>query len=711
MAISDFYIRNSTPRHFHTNDLDFDFKTFNTDLRAVTDMSDLSFGISTNEHAFYNDFTLGKTDAKGMFGNDSIATNVYNDAADFVSTGIRPTYCIVYYPNSQSVGYFRNTIANFKYINFTTGETNIDSPCYLVTDFQFDNIIIQLGTAQKDISQTVYASDTPLTVKEFWDGNDAALNNVYIPYLHYWTGSNSIGIDDYFELFSVIQLNGETIAYKITNNNILSTLVSPPVNQGVETDDFSGVGYVGSYERFEGKKIGDKTFNHVCTASNYEIIGDQTRNTPTNSDELGCALQPQYISPFILYYGNVCRKDYFINIVAATGLRFMNVFYTRGVNAEQYNREISIAYMDSEGIVDWHNIIKGINNINESDTKNKNIDYSTIPDIDYKKEKIDDKDHINPVDYRFTNEIGGFTRYYKVSREQLAAIVTRINTADDLPEGYEFLPHIVSVRQYPFNTSQYAMGHSENITIGGYDTGVTGLNLDSTQLAIQTLAEITVPSKYKSFLDKAPYTQLSLFIPCCGWVDLPDICTGRTITVDLAHDIINGGCIGIVKLNGMPIVQASGKMGTDISISAIENGIKQAALTQAAFNVGGGILSTGFALATGNAVGVFSGIMTTASALSQGNIANNSNYTHQIGSTGDKSNDHISTKCYLRISFPIADIPKNFAHTYGYICNQIHKISECSGFTVCDKVDLSGVNATDNEKTRLKQILETGFYC
>lgn len=377
--ISQYYKNNSTQRHYHTNDLDFDFKTFNTPFNEMTDVSDLSFGISTNEHPFYNDFTLGKPDAKTMFGNDGIATNVRNDAADFVSTEITPTYCIIYYPNDQSAGYPRNMIANFKYMNFTTGETNITDTCYLVTDFQFDNIILQMGTVQKNYWENIYVSDQLINAIEYGD-NMETLNDVYIAYLHYWTGGNSISIDGYFELYSVIQLNGETIAYKLTNNNILSTLVTPPVQQGVETDDFTGSGYVGAYERFPGKMIGGKPFNHVCNANNYVFDG-QYFNLPQNDEELGNLMIPQYINPFIIYYANMCRKDYFYNIVAATGLRFMYTFYKYGVSPTTYNSEISIAYMDNRGVVDYKNIIKGINNINNSDAANKNISYDTLPSI------------------------------------------------------------------------------------------------------------------------------------------------------------------------------------------------------------------------------------------------------------------------------------------------------------------------------------------
>lgn len=351
----------------------------------------------------------------------------------------------------------------------------------------------------------------------------------------------------------------------------------------------------------------------------------------------------------------------------------------------------------------------------ESEFDNFDYESGTAHDVPDEPKPYPDSDNkIEGMNYRLANQLGGFTTYYKVTRDDLARIINSVNhpsESNPLPDGYEFLPHVVSVAQYPFNVSQYVHGTASNVVIGGYDTGVSALSLDSTQLAVQDIATIKIPAKYGNFLDKSPYTQLELYIPLCGWVVLPDTVVGNSITVSLCVDPVNLGCIGKVTMNGLTIAEKCGKMGTSISISATENGLKNAALTQAIFNVMGATLSTGYALSTGNPVGAVSGVMSVAGAISQGNIANNSNYTRAVGNTGDMSENHISNTCYLKITFPLADTPANFGHTYGYMCNEAHKLSECSGFTVCDNPDLSGINATENEKQRLKALLTSGIYC
>lgn len=698
MAISQFYKDNSTEYNKVIGNTPITFKATNDNIMHLFADSDfdVSAAISSNAHEFFHAF---QTDNEFKVSVNFIAGSHFTDNPNYkVVNPVANKICLLYSENNMDNIYSReegnfylysnnSKVQNYSNLNDFTGFK-------VVTDFDFSRLVVVPNLADSKFSRETINYNY---IDNLQDNN---FNNYYLQLFYRNDDYTLTNISGYFALAEIVTLENDIIINMLTFRNVLGEQMW---NSGsiMDADDFtSGCAM-----------INDSVFIHTPTSTIFVSSDGYDRFVP-NDEKVGLWCPFYYSSGYHVPYDVVVDLSQATDITAALGLPFITCAVSNITDKNSYDENIKLAFMDDTGYVDFKNILHGTDEIENSDTHNKNIDLNTSPDIPDKPNPYpttDDK--IKPVDYRYINEIGGFTRYYRVSRSQLAQIVSNINTATDLPDGYEFLPHIVSVRQYPFNTAQYVHGTTKNIVIGGYDTGVVGYDLDSTQMSIQTIATITIPNKYSSFLDKSPYTQLSLYIPFCSWVDLPDICVGRTITVELAHDIINGGCIGIVKLEGMPIVQTSGKMGTDISISATENGLKQAALTQAAFAVGGGVLSTGFALSTGNPVGVFSGIMSAASALSQGNIANNSNYTHQIGNTGDKSNDHISNKCYLRISFPITDIPKNFAHTYGYICNQTHKLSECKGFTVCDKVDLSGVTATENEKVRLRQILESGFYC
>lgn len=381
--ISQYYKNNSTQRHFHTNDLDFDFKTFNTPITEITDVSDLSFGISTNEHAFYNDFTFGIPDSKTMFdASANVAENTYNDSADFATSEITPTYCLVYFPEYHGMPYMQENLGNFEYINFTTGETNINQSCYLVTDFTFDNIILHPYTLSSEWYDLYYdfAGNGYKPLATYGNKDDMTkTNNVMNISVHYWNGSNSLNIGEHFDIFAIVTLNNNIIAYKVTNNNIFSTLVTTETNEREETTDFTGVPKFNN--QIKRRVIGEKAFNHCINESNYLQEANFVSNKPTDRDKLGNVIIPKWTGKFQMYYCNIARRDYMLDILAAIGLRFMYVDNTYGVSPTTYNDEISIAYMDNRGVVDYKNIIKGINNINNSDAANKNISYDTLPSI------------------------------------------------------------------------------------------------------------------------------------------------------------------------------------------------------------------------------------------------------------------------------------------------------------------------------------------
>ena len=51
-----------------------------------------------------------------------------------------------------------------------------------------------------------------------------------------------------------------------------------------------------------------------------------------------------------------------------------------------------------------------------------------------------------------------------------------------------------------------------------------------------------------------------------------------------------------------------------------------------------------------------------------------------------------------------------YAHTVGYACLKMGKLSDFTGFTVCSNADLSGITATDAEKEQILRLLQSGVY-
>lgn len=308
----------------------------------------------------------------------------------------------------------------------------------------------------------------------------------------------------------------------------------------------------------------------------------------------------------------------------------------------------------------------------------------------------------------------GFARYFLLSHDQLASLMTWLSDTT-FPDGYDPYAYILSLLQFPLKlTPLWCMPRTPagHIVIRGEDTGITA-SLISNEKAWVGAGTYDVPQLNGNFLDYDPYTQYELYIPCCGWVSLPDIVCGRKIAVKINYDLTTAAIIGnvYVTIDGKEMIVASksGMMGRETIVTGEAQGVRSAQITSALLSAGTGALNVATGAISGNAVAAVSGGYNIVAGLAQANIAANSAYTRTIGSTGGRALLCQFDQCYLKICTTRADIPNNYGHTCGYVCNVSGKVSAFTGYTVFDNVDVSGIGkATDREKKLIKQILESG---
>lgn len=307
----------------------------------------------------------------------------------------------------------------------------------------------------------------------------------------------------------------------------------------------------------------------------------------------------------------------------------------------------------------------------------------------------------------------GFATYYLITASQLATLHTWLTTTA-FPDGYDPYSYIISLVQFPLKLSPTwcLAGTSGSIHIGGEDTGITA-SVIGTEQTYHGLGTFYVPRLNENFLDYDPYTQYEVYIPCCGWVTVPDIVAGHQIVIRINYDLTDASIIGnvYVKINGdsLLIASKSGMMGRQTVVTGEAQGVKSAQITSALLSAGTGALNVATGIISGNAVAAVSGGYNIVAGLAQANIAGNSSYTRSIGSTGGRALLCQYDKCYVKITTTRADIPSNYGHTIGYICNKPGKVSDFSGFSVFDNVDTSGISgATERERQLIKRILETG---
>lgn len=323
-------------------------------------------------------------------------------------------------------------------------------------------------------------------------------------------------------------------------------------------------------------------------------------------------------------------------------------------------------------------------------------------------------DNMESQELGATGSSGGFTKFFVMSPQDLSDFLTDFYSRAE--PGETLSGNLVCSYILGVPSSNWASTDGIEITIHNSAQGTPFVSAaEYNQVTATnnylTIGTIKVPRKTGTFYDFAPYSTYELFIPCCGWITLPDTVAGRTIRVSLQIDIATCGAKGIVKFDdGATCAVCSGVLGSSIPMQVIESGLLRGANVQAGSNALGGALMSGAGFGSGNAGLGLGGISQVVSSFTQSAIAGNTNYTNQKGSSGDITQFAMGHKCYLKITYPPVDEVVNdsmFGHTVGYLCEEVGQLSNFHGFTVCANPHVH-INATSAERDEITQLLEQG---
>ena len=315
------------------------------------------------------------------------------------------------------------------------------------------------------------------------------------------------------------------------------------------------------------------------------------------------------------------------------------------------------------------------------------------------------------------NGLGVFSNYYAIAKngvDQLNDFLWNSDETviDDLLNslklfGQSPIDAIISLRLYPFNFMQLlpSTATTKEIVLGRVATGVTAWKLPSDCTTVLNLGSIYLPRKYNNFLDYAPYSSYSLYIPFCGVVNLnPNIFLDHFVSVRMVVDVTTGKCTAIVYVGsddeyGVPIQYVDGMIGVEIPVTAENMGKLGAAVLEAVGNTAAAAVSTGVAGGVFAAVGGALDVMFADVAPQK---------TGAVSASGSLS---MPIKMYVSVSSPRPVIPDDYGHSKGYACDVTTTVSAQSGFTVCYNVDTSSIaGATDAERSEIKSLLEGGIF-
>lgn len=246
-----------------------------------------------------------------------------------------------------------------------------------------------------------------------------------------------------------------------------------------------------------------------------------------------------------------------------------------------------------------------------------------------------------------------------------------------------------------------AIGGAANVKIGFVDTGVAMNILTNRYFTVDCGGVSISPVCGDTFLDYAPYSKFSIYLPYIGVKPLDaNDCVGHTISVKYNCDAVSGGCVCYVCKDGAVYYQYAGNIAMNLPLSS-----------ESWANTIAAAMNTASQLAAGAAAGGVAGAGTAALQAASNVAANPSQLSPQIDHSGAVN----GAAGYLGVQYPyIIREAVRFLDTAGmneikgYPSHYLTKLSNLSGYTEVLECHLENIKATGNELTEIENLLKAG---
>lgn len=223
-------------------------------------------------------------------------------------------------------------------------------------------------------------------------------------------------------------------------------------------------------------------------------------------------------------------------------------------------------------------------------------------------------------DFQVTKNSAGavYSRSYILNYNALAEFVDKCWGSGNKIEEYfksfftDFAEGVINIVMYPFKVNSVIESYSDSGSVidtnGVIMVGDTTLTLDNKSvrlikdlkyLDIYT-CHLTIKERYGSFLDYSPYTEIKLFLPFIGFVDLDaDLVMGKTLDIYYRLDYITTNAMVEIRVadgedhgqfgTGRTIYVFDTTVGTSISMSRTNITDRRNQMLQAGIKAAGGI--------------------------------------------------------------------------------------------------------------------------
>ena len=248
-------------------------------------------------------------------------------------------------------------------------------------------------------------------------------------------------------------------------------------------------------------------------------------------------------------------------------------------------------------------------------------------------------------------------------------------------------------------------GSAGTVHVGNINTGVS-MNKASSQYAEVNCGTVTITEKYHSYLDYSPYRKISIFLPYIGTRDLDiDIVNGTTIGVKYHVDVLTGGLVAFVTVNGNVIENYSGQCSMNVPITGRDFSNTILGITTLVSGAAGAV-ATGGLSAPVTAATIAGGA--SAAASTAGTVMNSKPNIQKGGSIGSSCGIMGNQKPYIILERPNLCLPGNQSSYTGYPSYITRTLGTLSGFTQVQDIKLNGFSMTETERNELLNLLRSG---
>lgn len=299
------------------------------------------------------------------------------------------------------------------------------------------------------------------------------------------------------------------------------------------------------------------------------------------------------------------------------------------------------------------------------------------------------------------------------NKDILGITVSEANIIDSLCNCFYF----------PFDILSHDTAHCIDGTVvaAGYASEINSKIITSGYNKRFSFGDIEISEYYGSYLDYAPYTTISIYLPYIGFKQL-DVSKvmGKTINVTYGVDFSQGIVTAYISYyyegNKQVFAEFSGQMGIPLKVTGKNTTAAETAVKDAAFAIGGFALSAiavgVTAVATGGVSLLAAGGLAGTGLNAAGKVFNAVTVQPDgvsIGNAGAENWLISPQRCYIFIQRPRTATPEKFAKTNGWATRYTGTISEFTGYLECSTV-INTVSATAEEKNQITNLLKQGVY-